>query len=62
MLRLGVQVVTKTELELLARRGRRLHGVSVGWTHLSRSVSPELRDRALGRLVTIGPRTGFGRR
>ena len=61
MLRLGVQVITKTELEHAARRGRKVQGVCVGWTHLSRAVSPELRERTLGRLVTIGGRSGFGR-
>ena len=61
MLRVGVQVITKAELEHAARRGRRVHGVCVGWTHLSGAVSPELRDRALGRLVTIGARSGFRR-
>lgn len=62
MLRLGVQVITRTDLERAARRGRRLSGVSIGWTHLSCAVSTELREKALGRLVTIGPRTGFRRR
>lgn len=59
MLRVGVQVITRQELELAARRGRRVSAVCVGWTHLSRSVSRELRDKALGKVVTIGPRTGF---
>ena len=62
MLRVGVQVITRTELEHAARRGRRVSGVCLGWTHLSRAVTPELREQALGRLVTVGPRTGFGRR
>ena len=61
MLRLGVQIITKTELERAARRGRKVQGLCVGWTHLSNTVSPELRERALGRLVTIGVRSGFAR-
>jgi hypothetical protein len=61
VLRLGIQVITAKELEHAARRGRRLHGLFVGWVHLSRRVSPELRDRALGRVVVVGPRTGFRR-
>ncbi len=59
MLRIGVQVITRQELELAARRGRRVSAVCVGWTHLSRGISQELREKALGRVVTIGARTGF---
>ena len=61
MLRVGLQVITRSELERAERRGRRVHGLVVGWAHLSPRVSPELRDRALGHLLTIGPRTGFHR-
>ena len=61
MLRLGVQVITRSELEHAARRGRRVNAVVVGWAHLSRQVSPQLREQALGRVVTLGPRTGFHR-
>ena len=59
MLRVGLQVITRQELELAARRGRRVNAVCVGWTHLSRSVSRELREQALGRVVTLGVRSGF---
>ncbi len=61
MLRLGVQVITRSELELAARRGRRVNALCVGWTHLSRRVTPELREQALGRVVTVGGRSGFRR-
>jgi len=61
MLRVGVQVITRTELEHAARHGRRVQGMVIGWTHLSRRVTPELREKALGRLVTLGGRSGFGR-
>ena len=61
MLRLGVQVISRAELEQAALRGRRVNALCVGWTHLSRRVSPELRDRALGRVVTVGGRSGFRR-
>ncbi len=61
MLRLGIQVITPAELELAARRGRRVNTLVVGWVHLSRRVTPELRERALGRVVAVGTRTGFRR-
>lgn len=59
MLRLGIQVITPQDLERAARRGRRVNAVVLGWVHLSRRISPDLRERALGRVVAIGPRTGF---
>ena len=61
MLRLGIQVITPAELECAARRGRRVNAIVLGWVHMSRRVSPELRERALGRVVGLGPRTGFRR-
>jgi hypothetical protein len=61
VLRIGVQVLTPGELELAARRGRRVNALVVGWVHLSRRVSPELREQALGRVVALGARTGFRR-
>ena len=61
MLRIGIQTISSAELEQFARRGRKLHTLIVGWTHLSGRVTPELAERALGHVVTIGPRTGFRR-
>ena len=58
---IGMQHIGRKELEAAARAGRRVSGFSIGWTHLSRSVTPELAAQALGRWVTIGVRTGFGR-
>jgi Ribbon-Helix-Helix transcriptional regulator family len=61
VLRIGIQTITAHELEQAARRGRKVHAVVVGWAHLSRRVTPALADRALGHIVTVGPRTGFRR-
>jgi hypothetical protein len=59
--RVGIQTITRTELELAARRGRVVRPVVIGWAHLSRRVTPELAERALGRVTTVGLRTGFSR-
>ncbi|HVA61559.1 MAG TPA: hypothetical protein VNG13_13635 [Mycobacteriales bacterium] len=57
----GLQTLNAAQLERAARHGRRVHGVALGLLHLSRDVSPELADRTLGRIMTLGIRTGFGR-
>lgn len=60
-LQLGVQLISRRDLERAAARGSRLNTVVLGWTHVSRSVPRELADRALGNVVGLGPRTGFRR-
>jgi hypothetical protein len=58
---IGVQHIGREELEAAARAGRKVSGLAIGWTHLSRQVTPELAAKALGRWITIGVTTGFGR-
>lgn len=61
MIVLGVQVIGRAELERAARKGKRVNRVVIGWAHLNRSVTPELAAAALGRVVTLGGRSGFRR-
>jgi hypothetical protein len=58
---IGIQVITRDDLLRASARGRKVGGFWIGWTHLSHGVTRELADQALGRVVTIGARTGFGR-
>jgi hypothetical protein len=60
-LRIGIQTITRGELERAARRGRVVRPVVIGWAHLSSRVTPELAGKALGRVTTVGVRSGFRR-
>ena len=58
---IGIQHIGERDLRRAASANQRVRGVWIGWTHLSRRVTPELAEKALGRIITIGGRSGFRR-
>jgi hypothetical protein len=57
----GLHTITRGDLERAAARGQKVNTVVLGWTHVSRGVSPELARQALGKVITVGPQTGLSR-
>ena len=53
-MRVGVQVLTRTELERARARGRKLDFTAIGVLHVSRRVSPELAEEAVRRIRLWG--------
>ena len=53
-MRVGVQVLTRTELERARARGRKLDFTAIGVLHVSRRVSPKLAQEAVRRIRLWG--------